>query len=47
MWIYNFLSAYLPTTVAKLVVALWFAILILLVLVFAFVPQAEFRYGNI
>jgi len=47
MWIYNFLSVYLPAPVAKMVTAFWFAILMLLVLIFAFVPQAEFRYGNI
>ena len=46
MWMYQVLSAYLPRPLAEIVTALWFAILILLVLIFAYVPQAEFRYGN-
>jgi hypothetical protein len=41
------LAARLPAWAADLFTALWFAALVLLVLYFAFEPQAEFRYERL
>ena len=42
-----FLEGHLSRPVARLIVALWFALLIIVLVFFSFQPQAEFRYGNI
>jgi hypothetical protein len=41
---YGFLKHYLPGSVADVLMALWYALLVLVVLYCAFEPQAEFRY---
>jgi len=41
---YHFLCRFFPPGVATALTGLWFAILMLLIAVFAFEPQAEFRY---
>ena len=47
MWIFAFLSSRFPGPIARLLTGLWYAILIVLALIFSFEPQADFRYGNI
>jgi hypothetical protein len=41
---YGFLKRYLPGPAADVLMALWYALLILAVLYCAVEPQAEFRY---
>ncbi|MGA8204230.1 MAG: hypothetical protein WB812_06890 [Woeseiaceae bacterium] len=44
MTAYALFSRYLPEPWPSILTALWYAVLMLLVVVFAFEPQAEFRY---
>jgi hypothetical protein len=41
---YGVLKRYFPGTVADVLTALWYVLLVLTVLYCAFEPQAEFRY---
>ena len=41
---YGFLTHYLPSPMADVLMALWYVLLILTVLYCASEPQAEFRY---
>ena len=41
---YGFLKGYVPGPVADVLMALWYVLLILVVLYCAFEPQAAFRY---
>lgn len=44
MTAYALVKRYAPEPWARILTASWYAILILLIAVFAFEPQAEFRY---
>lgn len=41
---YGFLTRHLPSSIAEVLMAVWYVLLILLVLYCAFEPQAEFQY---
>ena len=41
---YEFLTSHLPIPIADAVMALWYALLIVLIFYAAFEPQAEFNY---
>jgi len=47
MWLYQQLCRFLPEGVARVCVALWFAVLLVAVLFCSFEPQADFNYGNL
>ncbi len=47
MWLHTRLCSLVPPFAARVLTGLWFAVLIVLVLLFLLEPQAEFRYGNI
>ena len=44
---YSFLCRYLPVSLARVLIILWYVALIVLTIAFSSVNMAEFRYGNI
>jgi hypothetical protein len=47
MWLYTRLCSVFSPFAARVLVGLWYGLLIVLVLFSVLEPQAEFRYGNI
>ncbi len=47
MWLYTRLAWVLPSSVAIVLTAFWFAVLLIAVLFCAVEPQVQFIYGNL
>ncbi len=41
---YSFLRKFLPEGVADIAITIWYVILVILIYLLWFIPQAEFRY---
>lgn len=47
MWLYNLLQAWMPRRAAQVVTTLYYAVVLFLVLLFAFQPIVGFEYAQL